>query len=206
MSTIEGGMVCTHDADLADRLRLMRAHGLARESARFDEHKAAHPDVDPRFLFVATGLNFRSTELNAFLGLSQLEVLDERIGIRNRNMKRFLAGLPAWLRSDFETEGMSSFALPVIARDEDGARKARIAIDELGIENRPVVAGNILAHPFLRGGEVRVAGDGVPNAEAVHAFGLYVGNGHHVSDAMVDALTEALRARGSSRRTPPPRR
>ena len=193
MSTIEGGMICTDDADLADRLRLMRAHGLARESSRFDDYAAASPEVDRRFLFVATGLNFRSTDLNAFLGLSQLPKLDPRIEIRNRNMLRFLRDAPDWIRTDYETTGMSSFALPLITADASDAPRARAVTDALEIESRPVVAGNLLAHPFLQTDAVHVFGGGVPQAEAIHANGLYVGNGHHVSEEMVDALTAALR-------------
>ncbi|MDA1194382.1 MAG: DegT/DnrJ/EryC1/StrS aminotransferase family protein [Planctomycetota bacterium] len=194
MSTIEGGAICTDDAAFADRLRLMRAHGLARESANPAAYAAQSPNVDPRFLFVATGLNFRSTELNAFLGLGQIPLLDERIETRNRNMQRFLAGAPSWLRTDFHTAGMSSFALPLIAHDAEGAARAREVTDALGIESRPVVAGNLMAHPFMQGPRVRVAAGGLPHAEAVHAFGHYVGNGHHVTDAMVDELCAALRA------------
>lgn len=200
MSTIEGGMISTDDTAFADRLRLMRAHGLARESARFDVYAAENPDVDPRFLFVATGLNFRSTELNAFLGIPQLEKLDERVAIRNRNMDLFLEGVPDWLRSDFRTEGMSSFALPLIAREAEGAAKARAVADRLEIESRPVVAGNLMSHPFMRSGTVRVHGATtayapgmLPHAEAIDAFGLYLGNGHHVSTAQVEQLTAALR-------------
>ena len=43
MSTIEGGVISTNDAELADELRLMRAHGLARESVEFDKYAEQHP-------------------------------------------------------------------------------------------------------------------------------------------------------------------
>lgn len=195
MSTIEGGMVSTDDAEVADLLRLMRAHGMARESTRFQEYARRHPDIDPRFLFLVPGLNFRSTELNAFLGLRQLEGLDDRVQQRNRNMEQFLAELPDWLYSDFATDGMSSFALPLIAQDERGASAVREVVDALGIESRPVVAGNLLRQPFLQNCDATPFRDAAPVADHVHDFGLYVGNGHHVSPTMIRELTSRLGSR-----------
>jgi CDP-6-deoxy-D-xylo-4-hexulose-3-dehydrase len=192
MSTIEGGMISTDDADLADDLRLLRAHGLARESSRFEDYAAAHPHLDPRFLFILPGLNFRSTELNAFLGLRQLRTLDERIGVRNDNMLRFLERAPEFLWRDFETAGMSSFAFPIVATDPALRPDIQRLTTDLGIETRPVVAGNLLEQPFIEGFDVRTF-DGPPSvAQHVHAAGLYAGNGHHVTTEMVDAMCDHL--------------
>lgn len=193
MSTIEGGMVCTDDRELADLVRLVRAHGMARESTRFEELAQAHPEVDPRFLFVAVGLNFRSTDLNAFLGLRQLELLDERVAVRNRNFERWVDRLPEMFWRDYRMQGASSFALPLIGERGVSTDAVRALLDEVGVESRPVVAGNLLRQPFLREGAVGVTEGGTPVADWVHEHGLYVGNGHHVSEGQVDALAERLR-------------
>lgn len=194
MSTIEGGMVSTSDKELADELRLMRGHGLARESQRFSDYRAAYPESDPRFLFVRSGLNFRATELQGFLGLRQLKSLDGRINHRNRNLLRLLSRLPRYLQHCYRTDGVSSFALPLIARNEVDARHVRAVTDALNIERRPLVAGNLLKQPFLANERVTVYGDATPSADHLHACGLYVGNGHHVTEEMVDILTEQLDA------------
>jgi CDP-6-deoxy-D-xylo-4-hexulose-3-dehydrase len=196
MSTIEGGMVCSNDLEFSDTLRLMRAHGLARESRKFEAYAAAHPGIDKRFLFVMPGLNFRSSELNAFLGLRQLGQLDERIAVRNRNLKRFLGAAPASLWRDYRLDGVSSFALPLIARDAAELQRVLAVTERLGVESRPVVAGNLLKQPMLAGYDVKTYDGGTPVADHVHACGLYVGNGHHVTEAMVDALTAALGEQG----------
>ncbi len=192
MSTIEGGMISTNEPELAEELRLMRGHGLARETTRYAAHSSAHPNHDARFLFVSAGLNFRSTEVNAFLGLRQLERLDERIGVRNRNMAHFLDTAPAWLWTDYRTDGMSSFALPLIARDQAAAAGVVEVVAKLDIESRPVVAGNLLRQPFAAEYGLRPYGGASPVADHIHECGLYVGNGHHVSIEMVDALTDSL--------------
>lgn len=192
MSTIEGGVVCTDDDEIADELRLMRAHGLARESTRFDAHAERHPSLDRRFLFLSPGLNFRSTELNAFLGLRQLTTLDDRIAVRNENLHAFLDAAPGYLWRDYRTTGASSFALPLIAASPEQALRVQEVVDQLSIESRPVVAGNLLRQPFLGGYDVRAFGGALPVADHIHRCGLYVGNGHHVTVPMVDRLTEAL--------------
>lgn len=192
MSTIEGGMVCTNDESFGDDIRLMRAHGLARESRHFDRYAAEYREIDRRFLFLQPGLNFRSTDLNAWLGQRQLLELDARIDQRNQNMNAFLESAPSTLFRDFNTEGMSSFALPLIAR----SRAERIAIqeccDRLGLESRPVVAGNLLRQPMLRGYDVLAPPGGTSVADHIHDCGLYVGNGHHVTPDMVRSFTAEL--------------
>jgi CDP-6-deoxy-D-xylo-4-hexulose-3-dehydrase len=191
MSTIEGGMVSTSDPAFADELRMLREHGLARASRTPEHFENEHPGIDPRFLFVSPGLNFRSSDLNAFIGLGQLESLDERIDRRNENLDTFLENAPEGVWTDYRTAGVSSFALPLIAEDAPTTLAVKRAVDSLGIENRPVVAGNLLRQPFMA--EVEAANGATPVADHVHDHGLYVGNGHHVTADMVEQLTDTIR-------------
>jgi CDP-6-deoxy-D-xylo-4-hexulose-3-dehydrase len=190
MSTIEGGMLSTDDAAFADTLRLIRAHGLARESAEFESYAGANPDLDPRFLFILPGLNFRSSDLNAFLGLRQLALLDGRIASRNRNLELLLDQAPGGIWTEYETAGVSSFALPLIAEGPREAAAVRRVTEALAVESRPIVAGNLTKQPFMRG--VPYATQGTAVADHIHRYGLYVGNGHHVDAAMVGELTRRL--------------
>lgn len=70
--------------------------------------------------------------------------------------------------------------------------------DQLGIESRPVVAGNLLRQPMLRAYHVDAPAGGTRVADHVHECGLYVGNGHHVSTDMVRRFTAALHTEFSS--------
>lgn len=185
-------MISTNDAEFADQLRLMRSHGLARESANFSRYASEYPDIDERFLFLSPGLNFRSTDLNAFLGLRQLETLDGRIAVRNSNMQRFMGAAPEYLWADFATDGMSSFAIPLIAETRDGFESVSAVVEELGIEARPVVAGNLIRQPFISGYPVTIDQGNAPVADHIHDFGMYVGNGPHVTADMIDTLAIRL--------------
>ena len=76
----EGGAITTNDQSVADRLRLFRNHGIRRDAGAFRNHRDAHaPDgsVNPWYYEMqALGLNYRVSDINCALGLSQLKKLD----------------------------------------------------------------------------------------------------------------------------------
>lgn len=90
ITTAEGGMVTTNDADLAARLRRFRSHGIDRT-----------PTDEPwAYDAVEVGYNYRLTDLQSALGLSQMDQLDGFIEQRNRIADRYrdlLADLPVLL-------------------------------------------------------------------------------------------------------------
>lgn len=194
MSTIEGGMVVTDDEELDDALRLFRGHGLARESRHRDALAADNPGIDPAFLFVRTGLNLRNNDLGAFVGQRQLTRLDDVIERRNHNLARFLDGLPGGFWTDFHTDGMSSYSLPLITDTPEFADAARAVAIELGIEQRPIVGGDLSRQPFMADHKDKVTVEPVEVTRHIHRCGLYVGNHHHVDDEKIDKLLSALRA------------
>ncbi|MEO7852944.1 MAG: DegT/DnrJ/EryC1/StrS family aminotransferase, partial [Rubrivivax sp.] len=93
VTTAEGGMVTTQDAALAKKLRLLRSHGMTRDTADMRQ-VAEGPWVYEQQLL---GFNYRLTDLQAALGESQLKRLDamqrERTAVADR-YDVLLAGLP----------------------------------------------------------------------------------------------------------------
>ena len=93
ITTGEGGMATTNDPQLADRMARLRSHGIERDPNRF-KHPAAGPWAYEQ---QELGFNYRLTELQAALGLSQLERLEVIVSERNRQLQRYrdlLANLP----------------------------------------------------------------------------------------------------------------
>ena len=93
VTTGEGGMVTTQNAALAQRVRSLRSHGITRDAAALEQpaHGAWYYEQQ------ALGLNARMTELQAALGLSQLQRLDAMQARRSALAERYdalLAGLP----------------------------------------------------------------------------------------------------------------
>jgi UDP-4-amino-4,6-dideoxy-N-acetyl-beta-L-altrosamine transaminase len=89
----EGGMALTNDAGLAARMALLRTHGITRDPTQMTQA----PDGPWYYQQIDLGYNYRMTELQAALGLSQLSRLDSFVSRRHElaeRYKRELAGLP----------------------------------------------------------------------------------------------------------------
>jgi len=194
MTTIEGGFVSTNDKELYELMRMKRSHGMAREMSPdyYKEAAAKFPDIDSRFLFLTDGHNFRNTEIGAVLGLSQLKRLDDSIAIRRRNFSFFVNELKH-LEQHFyipsDSQGNSSFCLPLICKDAKLMPCLKKAFEDAGIENRPIVGGNLLRQPFL----AKYQHIKAPNADILNDQGVYVGNSQFVTLEMVAKLIEIVR-------------
>ncbi len=84
MTTGEGGAVTTEDPGLARRLRLFRTHGITREGIAPGPH-----DGDWYYEMQALGFNYRITDIQCALGLSQLGRLDGWVARRNEVAARY---------------------------------------------------------------------------------------------------------------------
>ena len=199
LSTIEGGMVCTDDADLFEMLRMFRSHGMVREStsaAVKDAYRERHADLNPDFIFAFPSYNVRSTEINAVIGRHQLPRLDANNEIRSRNLDIFLDGLDSnRYRTDFRREGSSNYAFTLVLREPDEALRARVETTLRGerIEFRRGTSGggNQLRQPYLR----KLYGDAYarfPKIDHVHFFGYYIGNYPDLEASRVQGLCDLL--------------
>ena len=195
MTTIEGGMICTDSDELNDLFLLKRSHGLAREldPSKHDFYRKKYPEVSFDFLFLTHGYNFRNTELHATIGIEQLKHLDRYIAIRNENHHKF-AALIAPLGDKichFTAEGISSFCLPFIFKDQKDMERLRAKCREAQIETRPIVGANLLRQPCFKAyGNYK----DFPNAETLHQNGFYIGNNQFVDDTRLNQLKEVLKS------------
>jgi UDP-4-amino-4,6-dideoxy-N-acetyl-beta-L-altrosamine transaminase len=126
ITTAEGGLAVTNDAALAERMTLLRSHGITRDPARMSHE----PDGGWYYQQIELGFNYRMTDMQAALGLSQMTRLDEYVARRHRLARRYdegLAGLALstpWQHPD----GYSGLHLYVIRLDlaRLGARHAEV--------------------------------------------------------------------------------
>ena len=192
MTTIEGGIISTDDENLYELMKIKRSHGMARllSPHLYEEAIKKHPDIDPSFLFLTDGYNFRNTELNAVLGIEQLKRLDENIEKRRENFEYFMKHLdPEKFYIPRHDPGNSSFAFPFICKKREDMLKLKTIFNELGVEYRPIVSGNLLLHPFLEKWKDSVD---VPNANLINDNGVYIGNNHFVTTEMLFKVFEAI--------------
>ena len=86
ITTGEGGMALTNDSQLAKRMQLLRTHGISSDSA--DMHPRA-PEELWNYQQIDLGFNYRMTDIQAALGLSQMHRLDEFVTKRQTIAKRY---------------------------------------------------------------------------------------------------------------------
>lgn len=202
MSTIEGGMVCTNDAEVYQQIRMLRSHGMVRESNDADYRagwREANPELNPDFIFAFPAYNVRNTEIGAIMGRSQLKRLDANVAQRTRNLQRFLARIDGTrYQTDFLLEGSSNYAFNLImkAADPEYVQRLMATMRETGIEFRRGSAGggNQLRQPYLRGIVPKDHHLAFPHTEHVHFYGFYIGNFPDLRDDEIDAICRIVNA------------
>lgn len=129
ITTGEGGLATTNDPELAQRMAELRSHGIVREVERFERPASGPWAYEQQQL----GFNYRITDIQAALGLSQLQRLDEIVAERNRQLQRYrelLADLPVQLLE--VPEGvLSSVHLAVIRLQKVTAEQHRQVFEGL---------------------------------------------------------------------------
>jgi UDP-4-amino-4,6-dideoxy-N-acetyl-beta-L-altrosamine transaminase len=129
ITTGEGGLATTNDPLLAQRMAELRSHGIVREAERFERPAAGSWVYEQQQL----GFNYRITDIQAALGLSQLQRLDEIVAERNRQLHRYrelLAELPGRLL-EVPEDVLSSVHLAVIRLQQVTADQHRQVFEGL---------------------------------------------------------------------------
>lgn len=200
MSTIEGGMLCTNDAEVYQQARMLRSHGMVREAddpGLQASYRSKYPMVNADFTFAFPAYNVRNTEIGGILGRSQLKRLDANIARRTENLRRFLKFIdPVKYRTDFKVEGSSNYAFNLILKQPDDGLVSRLmeAMREAGIEFRRGSAGggNQLRQPYLEGIVPTDHYREFPETEHIHFYGFYIGNFPDLRDDEIDRLCGVL--------------
>jgi CDP-6-deoxy-D-xylo-4-hexulose-3-dehydrase len=195
MTTVEGGMINTNDSELYELMRMKRSHGLARESGNLQKYATQYPDIHEQFLFMTDGYNFRSSEINAVIGQSQLPRLDRMIEQRRKNFKRFTEIIEQHTDKFYPVvwqESNSNFAFPFVARDSTTTKVMKEIFTENGIEHRPIVGGNLLRQPFLKGYDFACVKEQY-NVDLVNDNGVYIGNSHFVTEDELEWLSDTIK-------------
>jgi len=198
ITTAEGGMALTNDPKLAKRMALLRSHGITREASEMTHA----PDGAWYYQQIDLGFNYRMTELQAALGFSQMERLDQYVEKRHALARRYdqlLMNLP--VQTPYRAEyGHSAFHLYIILLlGAEGVNRGQV-FERLRTEGIGVNVHYIPAHtqPYYAqlGAQVGYVAESFPRANAFYtqaiSLPLYATLSYEQQDIVVSALRKVL--------------
>ena len=199
MSTIEGGIVCTNDERFYQICRALRSHGMMREMTDENLKKEIindNLDLNEDFIFIHPAHNFRSNELNAVIGLSQIKKLDSNNLKRVENFDYFISKLDGnKYITDIEMDGQCNYAFIIVLKDDSFETRDKVesVLMENGIEFRRGLSGggNQLRQPYIKK-NFDINYDDFKNVDHVHNFGWYVGNYPSLEKEKIETLITLL--------------
>ena len=194
ITTIEGGMIVSDDDELLDLARILRSHGLARDSKHLQRHTAMYPRIDPRFLFVNRGYNLRPTEIQGAFGIHQLKKLEGFIETRRQNalaLRKRLEPFSDWLlfQDELASHRNVYLAFSVILKEDAPFDRGDLTggLERAGVETRPIVGGNLAEQPAFKHLPHETAGR-LPNSRLVMRNGFYFGIHQGVGAKQLDHI------------------
>ena len=195
LSTIEGGMVNTDDEELYETLLMLRSHGWGKDLSNeayqklMDEHSV--DDFHKPFTFFVPGLNLRSTDLQAFLGLRQIKKADWVSERRNQNHLHYAKNLKD--QFEFQKWGNNvpvSISFGVLAENPEHRKDIVNRLVRNEIETRIFSAGNLGRHPFW----TNLYGEFLdPMSDRIHSTGFFVPNYPELTFEEVDFICQVIK-------------
>jgi len=176
ISTIEGGLISTDDKELYELLVSIRSHGWARDLSVETQVKLQKEwgvsEFDSLYTFYYSGFNMRSTDLQAYIGLAQIDKLDDwgKKREHNYNLYQELIKNDYWKPKSYHDSFTSNFAYPVISPHRDKIVKI---LQANKVEVRPLICGSMGTQPFYVKKYGRLE---LPNVSVVDKYGFYVPN------------------------------
>ncbi len=177
---MEGGVVVTNDEELYHYMLSIRAHGWTRD---IPKDSKIYSKIDDEFYelfnFIMPGFNMRPLEMEAAIGIKQLEKLDGFISERIRNAtifkEKFKNNENILVQKEIGKSSWFGFSL-VLRNDLEGKRDVVVKkFKELGIETRPIVAGDFTKNKAIEYMDYEIHGQLV-NADYIHKNGFFIGN------------------------------
>lgn len=192
ISTIEGGIITTDDKQIYEMLLSIRSHGWDRDMSDETKKKLQKDwnvsEFNSLYTFYFSGFNLRSTDLQAFIGVNQIDKLDDWGLKRQDNFYRYQDKIKNdyWKPKTADDSLTSNFAYPIVHKKRDKIVEELINNE---VEVRPMVCGSMGTQPFYvkEYGELRL-----PKVTIIDRYGFYVPNNPKLTTDDIDFISTII--------------
>lgn len=181
----EGGAVVCNSFDDYKLLYSLRAHGWARGPNEPKKNDPILKKRDSKFIFINSGFNLRPTDLAAAIASSQLKRLKKFIKIRLNNREKIINKIIKSKKWNYQFSFLQSsnfvtpswFGLPILVDKRFIKIKKKFLdyLEQLGIENRPIISGNFLNQPCTKLYKLNPKNLKFKNCQEVEDRGFFIG-------------------------------
>ncbi len=197
LSTIEGGFINTNDEGFYHQLLMMRSHGWDRDLPKDIQEELREyygcSDFDGLYNFYLPGMNLRSTDLQAFIGLRAIDKLDKYSSKRRENFKYYISKLKTnqLFLEERLNDYVSSFAIPIVHPMRNDIIRD---LQNEGIEVRPLIAGNMANKPMWKGRQKKLGrvDEILENCELLDKQGFYIPNHQDLSKEDINKIVNII--------------
>jgi CDP-6-deoxy-D-xylo-4-hexulose-3-dehydrase len=208
-----GGMACTNDPELYEKMKIVRGWGRSSElfspdaSLSIEDNLKDRFDIeingmsyDKKFIFEKEGYNFFAPEICAAFGLIQLKRFDEfftkRVANFNYLKNSITNKLSNYIITPEETKGVKTcwLAYPVILRESEKNLRTNLQIflERKNIQTRTIFSGNITRQPIMDGKVYRTNEFKFENADYIMKNGMLVGCHPKLEQVDLDYICNSL--------------
>ena len=180
----EGGMVCTKNTKYLEIIKSLRSHGWSRDLSNNKSLSNKYKHIDKNWIFINSGFNLRTTDINAAIGLEQLKRIKKILSIRKYNflkIKNSLLGNKKYnnqftILNDQKDSNAAWFGITIILNSNDKKYKQYVMknLQNKGIMSRPIISGNFAKQPSIKLYKIKINYN-LPNADLIDKKAFFLG-------------------------------
>lgn len=178
ITTAEGGIALTNDEELAEKMRMLRSHGMSKN------RKFYHPIL---------GYNYKMSDVHAAIGIAQMRKLDRYVHQRRKNVEflnKQLGDLDVKLPTELYYAFNVYYVYHVILKERKQKEKAIQYLENQGIETRPLLSFIPTQPPYQHLGYKT---NEYPVARKAHQTGFYISNSPQLTQTELEYMASTLR-------------
>lgn len=194
LSTIEGGMINTNNLELYRLLLMLRSHGWGKDlDKEYYEQIMNEYNIDlfhQPFTFFVPGFNVRGTDLQAFIGLRQLEKAEWVSLKRFEHHIQYANNLKKYFNlQNYGNDSPASISFGALAESPEHRKNIVKKLEMLGIETRLFSAGNLGLHPFWYKNNDKFS---APIANLIHSNGFFLPNYPELESQDINYISQSI--------------